>query len=92
MPKINYVLHRPEEHSEIIFALSHHRHEQIEAIFCGEKQKTFFSDAILNLGITTLFCSTFEDFLKRNKKTHLVVLMDIPANFEKMIELIARAD
>lgn len=67
--QIKTLLVEPDQRSEIVFALAHHRSGALRALVADDKQVSFFQDFMLNLNFTNLKFSTFGEYFTANDVT-----------------------
>lgn len=80
--QIKTLLVEPEQRSEIVFALAHHRAGNLRVLSANESQTTFFRDFLLNLNFTNLTFSTFQEYLGEvDAKEQSIIIIDVPINF-----------
>ena len=79
---MNAVLIEPDQRSEIVFALAHHRSGSYVALVCSQQQKQFFEDFLLNYHCRNIRFATFSEYLEEEESISTsVVLLDVPETF-----------
>lgn len=64
--KIKALLIEPDQRSEIVFALAHHRPGCLRMVVADDSQKNFFQDVLLNINFANIYVSTFDSFLSES--------------------------
>jgi hypothetical protein len=64
--KIKALLIEPDQRSEIVFALAHHRPGCLRMVVADDSQKNFFQDVLLNINFANIYISTFDSYLSES--------------------------
>jgi hypothetical protein len=81
----------PNERSEVIFSTAHHRASPLRVLFATAQQKAFFEDAVINTHYKNIAFSTFEEYLsEEGKEKEIVMVADVPLNFEILTSVVNR--
>jgi len=57
--QLKAILIEPNQRSEILFSLAHHRTGHTLALFATEHQKTLYQDVLLSVNYNNLYFATF---------------------------------
>lgn len=88
MPLLKCVLLELDHINEILFTLAHQRTLPIVAFVANNSQKAFYELLIANLSYTNIHPHNFDERHLIDTTGKVVVLMDVPATFELMAEIL----
>ena len=74
----------------MIFSTAHHRSSAIRVLFATPQQKAFFEDGIINTHYTNLTFSLFDEYLAAEAKQEIVLIADVPINFEILTGIVEK--
>jgi hypothetical protein len=65
---LDYVLIEPQQRSEIVFSLAHHRATQLQVLVADARQKSFFEDVLTNSNFSNIQFNTFEQYTTQQQE------------------------
>lgn len=75
----------------MIFSTAHHRSSALRVLFGTAQQKAFFEDAIINTHYTNLSFSLFDEYLAEDPKQQILLIADVPVNFEILAAIVEKS-